>query len=132
MLKTIYSTVLGGLSKYLTAILSGLLLATGLATAYIYHELDGARLEAASALETSRQYQALADTRKAALEAAEARHRATINSLNHRAATAERQARQYKDKHDALSKALDSDRGWTDTPISAGVAAALGRPAGGR
>lgn len=128
MLKSIYATVVGGLSKYLVAILTGLLLAAGLATGVIYKQLDTARSEAASAFESAKQYQALSDSRKAALEAAEARHKATINSLNHRAATAEKQAKQYKEKHDELSKALAADRGWADAPIPDSVRNALKRP----
>lgn len=118
--------------KWLVAALLSALVAGGLWGGYTHIQLAQARAEAAQARQEASGYLALADARKAALEAAEARHKATISSINRRTATAEKQAKQYKEKHDALSKALDDDRGWADSPIPAGVAAALGRTAGGR
>lgn len=118
--------------KWLVAALLSALVAGGLWGGYTHIQLTKARAEAVQARQEASGYLALADARKASLEAAEARHKATISSINQRTATAEKQAKQYKEKHDELSKALDADRGWADSPIPAGVAAALGRTAGGR
>uniref|UniRef100_A0A7M2QN55 Uncharacterized protein n=1 Tax=feces metagenome TaxID=1861841 RepID=A0A7M2QN55_9ZZZZ len=128
MLKGIYSTIVGGLSKYLVAILTGLLLAAGLATGVIYKQLDSARTEALQAAVVAQQYQDLANERKAALEASEALYEATITSLNTRAAAAEAQAKKFKEQNDALSKALAANRDWADAPIPDSVRNALKRP----
>lgn len=114
--------------KWLVAALLSTLVAGGLWGGYTKHQLTQARSEAVQARQEATGYLALADARKSALEAAEARHKATINSLNQRTATAEKQAKQYKEKHDELSKALDADRGWADAPIPAGVLNAIKRP----
>ena len=114
--------------KWLVAALLSALVAGGLWGNYTHTQLTQARVEAAQARQEASGYLALADTRKAALEAAEARHKATINSLNQRTATAEKQAKQYKEKHDELSKALDADRGWADAPIPDSVLNAIKRP----
>lgn len=124
-MKTLLSAVVGGLSKYLTAVLAGLLLAAALATGLIYKQLDAARVEAAVARETATQYQALADSRKASLAAAETAHKAVVKSLSTRAAKAEAQAKLYKEKSNALESALADNRGWSDSPIPDGVASAL-------
>ena len=114
--------------KWLVAALLSALVAGGLWGGYTKNQLTRAISEAVQARQEASGYLALADARKAALEAAEARHKATINSINQRTATAEKQAKQYKEKYDELSKALDADRGWADSPIPAGVRSALKRP----
>lgn len=128
MLKTAYAAVVSGLSKYLVAILTGLLLAAGLATGMIYKQLDSARSEAVQARETAQQYLALADARKGELEAAEARHKVAIQTLNARASVAEKQAKQFKEQNRELQEALTADRDWADSPIPDGVLNALKRP----
>lgn len=114
--------------KWLVAALLSALVAGGLWGGYTKHQLNQALSEAVQARQEASGYLALASARKAALEAAEARHKATINSLNQRTATAEKQAKQYKEKHDELSKALDADRGWADTTIPDSVLNAIKRP----
>lgn len=128
MLKGIYSTIVSGLSKYLVAILTGLLLAAGLTIGVAYKELGSARQEAASASKSAKQYQSLADARKSELEAADARRKATIKSLTNRAAVAESQAKKFKEQNRDLQVALDSNRDWADSPIPDGVLNALKRP----
>ena len=128
MLKSIYSKVVGGLTKYLVAILIGLLLATGLAATYIYHELDTARQKGAQAAETIRQYQALTDAQKAAQEADKALYEGTIKSLDARAAKAEAQAKHFKEQNHDLQAALSANPGWRDERIPDRVREALKRP----
>ena len=124
-MKTPLSAVFGGLSKYLTSVLVGLLLAAALGTGLIYKQLDAARAEAAGARESATQYQALADSRKASLEAAERSHKAVVKSLSTRAAKAESQAKLYKEKSNALESALADNRGWSDSLIPDAIKGAL-------
>lgn len=128
MLKSIYSKVVGGLTKYLVAILVGLLLATGLAATYIYHELDTERQKGAQAAETIRQYAALTEAQKAAQEADKALYEGTIKSLDARATKAEAQAKLFKEQNHDLQAALSANPGWRDERIPAGVRKALQRP----
>lgn len=128
MLKSIYSKVVGGLTKYLVAILIGLLLATGLAATYIYHELDTERQKGAQAAETIRQYQALTEAQKAAQEADKALYEGTIKSLDDRATKAEAQAKHFKEQNHDLQAALSANPGWRDSPIPDSVREALQRP----
>lgn len=128
MLKSIYSRVVGGLTKYLVAILIGLLLATGLAATYIYHELDTERQKGAQAAETIRQYQALTQAQKAAQEADKALYEGTIKSLDVRAAKAEAQAKHFKEQNHDLQAALAANPGWADERVPDGVLEALKRP----
>lgn len=128
MLKSIYSKVVGGLTKYLVAILIGLLLATGLAATYIYHELDTARQKGAQAAETIRQYQSLTEAQKAAQEADKALYEGTIKSLGARATKAEAQAKHFKEQNHDLQAALSANPGWRDSPVPVGVREALQRP----
>lgn len=128
MLKSIYSKAVGGLTKYLVAILIGLLLATGLAATYIYHELDTERQKGAQAAETIRQYAALTEAQKAAQEADKALYEGTIKSLDARATKAEAQAKLFKEQNHDLQAALSANPGWRDERIPAGVLNALQRP----
>lgn len=128
MLKSIYSKVVGGLTKYLVAILIGLLLATGLAATYIYHELDTERQKGAHATETIRQYAALTEAQKAAQEADKALYEGTIKSLDDRATKAEAQAKHFKEQNHDLQAALSANPGWRDERIPDSVLNALQRP----
>lgn len=128
MLKDIYSKAVGGLTKYLVAILIGLLLATGLAATYIYHELDTERQKGAQAAETILQYAALTEAQKAAHEADKAFYEGTIKSLDARATKAEAQAKLFKEQNHDLQAALSANPGWRDEPVPAGVREALKRP----
>lgn len=128
MLKSIYSKVVGGLTKHLVAILIGLLLATGLAATYIYHELDTERQKGAQAAETIRQYAALTEAQKAAQEADKALYEGTIKSLDARATKAEAQAKLFKEQNHDLQAALSANPGWRDERIPDRVREALKRP----
>lgn len=128
MLEPIYSKVVDWLTKYLVAILIGLLLVTGLVATYIYHELDTARQKGAQAAETIRQYQTLTEAQKSAQEADKALYEGTIKSLDARATKAESQAKHFKEQNHDLQSALSANPGWRDERIPDGVREALKRP----
>lgn len=128
MIKSIYATVVGGLSKYLVAVLTGLLLALGLITGLTYKELTTARAEALQAAETIRQYAALTEAQKAAQEADKALYEGTIKSLDARATKAEAQAKHFKEQNHDLQAALSANPGWRDERIPDSVLNALQRP----
>ena len=118
--------------KWLVTALLSALVAGGLWGGYTHLQLTKARAEAVQARQEASGYLALADARKASLEAAEALHAQETKVLTARAKQAEQQAKENKEQSRVLAEALRANAGWADSPVPAGVAAALGRTAGGR
>ena len=118
--------------KWLVAALLSALVAGGLWGGYTHIQLTKARVEAAQARQDAAGYQALHAAEKAAHEAAVALHARETKVLTARAKLAEQQTKENKEQSRVLAEALRANAGWSDSPIPDGVAAALGRPAGGR
>lgn len=118
--------------KWLVAALLSALVAGGLWGGYTHIQLTRARAEAVQARHEASGYLALAQAEKAAYEAAVALHAQETKVLTARAKLAEQQAKENKEQSRVLAEALHANAGWADSPIPDGVAAALGRTAGGR
>ena len=118
--------------KWLVAALLSALVAGGLWGGYTHTQLTKARVEAVQARQDASGYLALAQAEKAAHEAAVALHARETKVLTTRAKLAEQRAKENKEKSRVLAEALRANAGWSDSPIPDGVAAALGRTAGGR
>lgn len=96
-------------------------------TLYFRADASQARQNAASAFETARQYQALADARLASLESIRGLWMDERTALHNRALAAEAVAKQYKEQSDALSRALGDNPDWASGAIPDGVRSAIKR-----
>lgn len=114
--------------KWLVAALLSALVAGGLWGGYTHIQLTKARAEAVQARQEASGYLALADARKASLEAAVALHAQETKVLTARAKLAEQQAKENKEQSRVLAEALRANAGWADSPVPDGVRNALKRP----
>lgn len=114
--------------KWLVAAMLSALVAGGLWGGYTHIQLTKARAEAVQARQEASGYLALADARKASLEAAVALHARETKVLTTRAKLAEQQAKENKEQSRVLAEALRANAGWADSPIPDGVRNALKRP----
>lgn len=114
--------------KWLVAALLSALVAGGLWGGYTHIQLTKVRAEAVQARQEASGYLALADARKASLEAAVALHARETKVLTTRAKLAEQQAKENKEQSRVLAEALRANAGWADSPIPDGVRNALKRP----
>lgn len=114
--------------KWLVAALLSALVAGGLWGGYTHIQLTKARAEAVQARQEASGYLALADARKASLEAAVALHAQETKVLTARAKLAEQQAKENKEQSRVLAEALRANAGWAYSPIPDGVRNALKRP----
>lgn len=120
--------MLNTIKLYAVVILLVLSVALFAGSGYMAYSLRQARQEAAGAVLAAKQYQRLADERKAHQEASEALYEATIKSVTQRAKKAQAEAALYKERNRELQEALDANRDWADAPIPDGVLNALKRP----
>lgn len=120
--------MLNAIKNYAMGIMLVLMVALGAGSGYMAYSLRQARQEAAGAVLAAKQYQRLADERKAHQEASEALYEATIKSVTQRAKKAQAEAALYKERNRELQEALDANRDWADTPIPDGVLNAIKRP----
>ena len=120
--------MLNVIKNYAMGIMLVLTVALGAGSGFLYYNLRQARQEGATAALEARQYQRLADERKAQQEASDALYEASINTITRRAQQAQVEVALYKERNRELQEALDDDRGWADSPIPTGVLNALKRP----
>ena len=116
------------ISKHFTRVLLAVILALSAGNLITYFMYSTERQKGAQAAEATRQYQRLAEERKAHQEASDALYEASINTVTRRAQQAQAEVALYKERNRELQEAIDANRGWADSPIPPGVLNALKRP----
>ena len=116
------------ISKHSTRVLLAVILALAILSGILTYTLHRARQEGATAALAAKQYQRLAEERKAHQEASDALYEASINTVTRRAQQAQAEVALYKERNRELQEAIDANRGWADSPIPPGVLNALKRP----